>query len=131
MIKMVINIDWREKMNIESEKERIIYKHVKDGKTFYSIGLYKKNKDGTYTNGYMSCRFPKDAELTDKVRIKIHEAWLDFYVKDKITNPYIFINKYEIVEKNQDGELLDEVPTNYSTDYDDNGIELNDSDLPF
>ena len=118
-------------MNIESEKERTIYKHVKDGKTFYSIGLYKKNKDGTYTNGYMSCRFPKDAELNDKTRIKIHEAWLDFYVKDKITNPYIFINKYEIVEKNQDGELLDEVPTNVKTDYDDSGIQLSDSDLPF
>ena len=116
-------------MNIESEKERIIYKHVKNNKTFYSIGLYKKQQDGTYLNGYMSCRFPKDAELTDKTRIKIHEAWLDFYVKDKITYPYIFINKYEIVEINQDGELLEETPE-VKSNYEDN-IELTDADLPF
>lgn len=123
--------DKEKQMNIECDREKIIYKHTKEDKVFYSIGLYKKQQDGTYLNGYMSCRFPKDAELTDKTRIKIHEGWLDFYIKDNKTYPYIFINKYEIVEKNQDGELLDEVPANVKTDYDDSSIQLNDNDLPF
>lgn len=32
----------------------------------------------------------------DKTKIKIKEAWLDFYKADKKTVPYIFINKFEM-----------------------------------
>lgn len=112
-------------MNIECEKEKMIFKKVTDKGIFYSIGLSKKDKDGKYTNGYMTCRFQKDTAIEDRTKIKIHEAWLDFYVKDKITYPYIFINKFEIVQE--------EIPQNVKSEYDNikSDIQLTDADLPF
>ena len=108
-------------MNIECEKEKMIFRNEKDGKVYYSIGLSKKNQDGTYTSGYITCRFPKDANIENKTKIKILNAWLDFWVDDKkITHPYIFINKYEI--------LSDDIP-NVKSNYSDDGIQLTDEEI--
>ena len=108
-------------MNIECEKEKMIFRNEKDGKTYYSIGLSKKNQDGTYTSGYITCRFPKDANIENKTKIKILNAWLDFWLDDKkITHPYIFINKYEI--------LSDDIP-NVKSNYSDDGIQLTDEEI--
>lgn len=108
-------------MNIECEKEKMIFRNEKDGKAYYSIGLSKKNQDGTYTSGYITCRFPKDANIENKTKIKILNAWLDFWVDDKkITHPYIFINKYEI--------LSDDIP-NVKSNYSDDGIQLTDEEI--
>lgn len=108
-------------MNIECEKEKMIFRNEKDGKVFYSIGLSKKNQDGKYTSGYITCRFPKDANIENKTKIKILNAWLDFWVDDKkITHPYIFINKYEI--------LSDDIP-NVKSNYSDDGIQLTDEEI--
>ena len=57
-------------MNIECEKEKMIFRNEKDGKVFYSIGLSKKNQDGKYTSGYIPCRFPKDANIENKTKIR-------------------------------------------------------------
>lgn len=111
-------------MNIETDKIKSIFRYDKDGKAYYSIGLSKKDKDGNYINGYMNCKFPKDTDIATKTKIKIHEAWIDFYTKDKVTYPYIFINKYEIVE-----DIKEELPQNTKTDYE--GIVIEDKDLPF
>lgn len=115
-------------MNIESDKEKIIFKKEIDGKTLYSIGLSHKKQDGNWENGYMSCKFQKDTNIADKTKIKIIQAWLDFYIKDKKTYPYVFINKYEIVQENKQ-----DVPQNTKTEYDNiqTDIKLEDSDLPF
>ena len=113
-------------MNIETDKIKNIFRYDKDGKAYYSIGLSKKDKDGNYINGYMNCKFPKEAEVPNKSKIKIHEAWIDFYVKDKVTYPYVFINKYEMVE-----DIKEEIPQNIKTDYEENGIVINENDLPF
>lgn len=108
-------------MNIECEKEKMIFRNEKDGKVFYSIGLSKKNQDGKYTSGYITCRFPKNANIENKTKIKILNAWLDFWVDDKkITHPYIFINKYEI--------LSDDIP-NVKSNYSDDGIQLTDEEI--
>ena len=108
-------------MNIECEKEKMIFINEKDGKAYYSIGLSKKNQDGTYTSGYITCRFPKNANIETKTKIKILNAWLDFWVDDKkITHPYIFINKYEI--------LSDDIP-NVKSNYSDDGIQLTDEEI--
>lgn len=108
-------------MNIECEKEKMIFRNEKDGKVFYSIGLSKKNQDGTYTSGYMPCRFPKEANIPNKTKIKILNAWLDFWVDDKkITHPYIFISKYEI--------LSDDIP-NVKSNYSDDGVQLSDEEI--
>ena len=108
-------------MNIECEKEKMIFRNEKDGKVFYSIGLSKKNQDGKYTSGYMPCRFPKNANIENKTKIKILNAWLDFWVDDKkITHPYIFINKYEMI--------LDGIP-NMKSERSDEGIQLTDEEI--
>ena len=114
-------------MNIECEREKTIYRHGNNDKVSYSIGLSRKDKDGNYINGYMGARFPKDANIPNKSRIKIHSAWLDFYLKDKETKPYIFINKYEIVEQVKQEEI--DVP-GVKTEYEDT-VVLSDADLPF
>lgn len=108
-------------MNIECEKEKMIFRNEKDGKAYYSIGLSKKNQDGKYTSGYITCKFPKNANIENKTKIKILNAWLDFWVDDKkITHPYIFINKYEI--------LSDDIP-NVKSNYSDDGIQLTDEEI--
>ena len=108
-------------MNIECEKEKMIFRNEKDGKAYYSIGLSKKNQDGTYTSGYITCKFPKNANIENKTKIKILNAWLDFWVDDKkITHPYIFINRYEI--------LSNDIP-NVKSNYSDDGIQLTDEEI--
>ena len=108
-------------MNIECEKEKMIFRNENNGKVFYSIGLSKKNQDGKYTSGYMPCRFPKNANIENKTKIKILNAWLDFWVDDKkITHPYIFINKYEMI--------LDGIP-NMKSERSDEGIQLTDEEI--
>lgn len=118
-------------MHIDEDRTRMIFKYTKDDNAYYKIGLSRKDKDGNYINGYMNCKFPKDANIEDKTKIKIHDAWIDFYIKDKITYTYLFINKYEIVDDAK-SEVKD-IPTNAKTEYDDldSGIQLEDDDLPF
>ena len=109
-------------MNIESDKEKTIYRNEVNGKALYSIGLSHKKQDGSWENGYMTCRFPKDADIPNKTKIKIVNAWLDFYTKDKVTHPYIFINKYEIVN--------DDLPQNTKSKYsNDSDVQLTDEDI--
>lgn len=88
--------DKEENMNIIDEKEKTIFRNEYEGKVSYSIGLSKKKEDGSFENGYMPIRFKKGTELKDKTKIKIKEAWLDFYKADKRTVPYIFVNKFEM-----------------------------------
>ena len=86
-------------MNIENKYPVMVFKNVNDGKVFYSIGLSKKDADGNYVNGYMTCKFKKDVELENQTKIYIKNAFLTFYVKDKITVPYIFISEFETVDQ--------------------------------
>lgn len=88
--------DKEKNMNIIDEREKTIFRNEYEGKVSYSIGLSKKKEDGTFENGYMPIRFKKGTELKDKTKIKIKEAWLDFYKADKKTIPYIFVNKFEM-----------------------------------
>ncbi len=83
-------------MEIRSNKEEMIFRNERDGKVSYSIGLSKKKEDGTYEKGYMAIKFRKGTELKDKTKIKIQEAWIDFFKVEKKTIPYIFINKFEL-----------------------------------
>lgn len=85
-------------MDVISNKEEMIFKSDNNDKTIYSIGLSKKNQDGSYENGYMVVRFKKDVTLENKTKIKIKNAWLDFYKVENKTNPYIFINEFEVVQ---------------------------------
>lgn len=112
-------------MNIEDSKAKTIYRKDGENYTTYSMGISHKKQDGSWENGYITCRFPKDTNIQNKTKIIIKNAWLDFYIKDKVTHPYIFINKFELVE--------DKMPQNTKTEYDDikSDIQLTEQDLPF
>lgn len=118
-------------MQIISDKEEMIFRKDWNDKKLYSIGLNKKNKDGSYTNGYMNCQFKNDVVLENKTKIKIKEAWLTFYLKDKQTYPYIFINDFDIVEQEQTNPF-EEFGDSIKTESDiGQQIEIEDEDLPF
>ena len=85
-------------MNISNKYPVMIFKSEYQGNKFYKVGLSKKDVDGNYINGYMPVRFKKGVELEDKTKIYIKNAWLDFYIKDKTTMPYIFISEFEKLE---------------------------------
>lgn len=93
-------------MNITNNYPVMIFKREYQGNTFYSLGLSKKDANNNYTNGYMPCQFKRGVELEDKTKIYIKSAWLSFYLKDKETKPYIFINEFETV-----GETIEEAKT--------------------
>lgn len=117
-------------MNIEDSRAKTIYRNEVNGKILYSLGLRHKKQDGSWENGYMNCRFPKDTNIPNKTKIMITSAWLDFYIKEKATHPYIFINKYEIVNtENQEVKI----PQNTTSEYDNGNsdIQLTDDDYPF
>ena len=116
-------------MNIVSKTQHKIFVNDYEGKELYSIGLSKKDIAGNYINGYMSCKFKKGEHIPNKTNIIIKDAWLDFYLKDKKTHPYIFINEYTIDGENniEENKEVKEDP------YEQMGeeVKLTDEDLPF
>ena len=116
-------------MNIISDRKEMVFVKDYNGKELYSLGISKKNQDGSYTNGYISCRFKKDVHLKNMTMIKLKQAWLDFYLKDKATISYIFINDFEILETSND---IKEEKVSLDP-YEEMGeqILIEDKDLPF
>jgi hypothetical protein len=120
-------------MEIKTDREEMIFRKEYNDKVSYSIGLSKKKEDGSYENGYMPVRFRKGTELKDKTKIKIKEAWLDFYKIDKKTIPYVFINKFELPS---DAEALrqamdDRVPKREKTYIEQQSIDDDMGEYPF
>jgi hypothetical protein len=111
-------------MDIISNREEMVFKNEKDRKVSYSIGLSKKKEGGTYENGYIPVRFRKEVSLENQTKIKIKNAWLDFFKIEKRTMVYIFINDFEKVEKQQEEKSFD----NWDSAKD---IEIEPDDLPF
>lgn len=113
-------------MEIISNREEMIFRKDINDKAIYTLGLSKKNKEGQYVNGYINVNFKKGVELNNQTKIKIKQAWLDFYKKDKITVPTIFINDFELVDDIQVENL------STKTSFDEKGqIEITTEDLPF
>lgn len=108
-------------MNLKEIDNKMIFRRDNEYGAFYTLGMSKKLEDGTYENGYIDVRFKKDVELENMTKINVKDAWLTFYLKDnddyKITKPYIFINKFEIVDEANSSES--------------NEIEIDMDDLPF
>lgn len=85
-------------MKIESNREEMIFRSDINDRAIYSIGLSQKLQDGGWERGYMPVQFRKGTDLKNQTKIKIKEAYLKFYIKDKRTNPYIFINGFELAD---------------------------------
>lgn len=124
-------------MEIISTKEEIVFRKDYNGKPSYSLGLSKKDKDGKYINGYVKVNFKKGVELNNKSKIKIKNAWLDFYKDNEKTIPTIFINEFEIVqdsevEQPQKTNPFEEFGEHITTEFDvGHQIQIEDSELPF
>lgn len=123
-------------MDVISDKRHTIYRKDFNERKSYSIGMAKKKQDGTFENGYMNVVFNKDVELENKTQIMIKKAWLDFYVKDKVTHPFIRISDFEIVgyikEQPKEEQPKEEVtPQNIEKWESAKNIELSPDELPF
>ena len=104
-------------MNITNNYPVMIFKREYQGNTFYNLGLSKKDKDGNYVNGYMPCQFKNGISLEDKTKIFIKSAWLSFYLKDKETKPYIFINEYELENAQNTQNIVQNVDSDPFADF--------------
>ena len=104
-----------------------IFMNEYQGNAYYKMGLSKKDQNGNYMNGYIDCRFRKDATIDCSKKIYLQDCWLDFYVKDKVTKLYVFINKFDYVSDVIENSKIENDP------FKDFGeeIELTDEDLPF
>lgn len=125
------------KMEIVSDREEMIFRKDYNGKPFYSIGLSKKTKNGTYENGYMSVYFKSDVTLRNKTKIMIKSAWLSFNLKENKTYPYIFINDFTITDEGEMQETRNNEVNPFAAMKEkvesDIGkqIKIDDNDLPF
>lgn len=122
-------------MNLEIDKIAMIYVNEFDGRKLYSIRLSKKNKDGSYENGFMSVRFKKDVVLENRTRIKVKKAFLSFNTNEGKTFPYIFISEFEkVAEPNPEHKEVQEMANDehYKTKSNTfEQVEINPEDLPF
>ena len=66
--------------------------------TTYSIAVSSKDKDGNWVNGYIDAQFKKGAEVTNKTKININNAFytVSEYNGKKYTK--IFIMDYTVAE---------------------------------
>lgn len=127
-------INKENKMEIVSNKEEMLFRKDFNDRPIYSIGLSKKKKDGTYDKGYITVNFKEGTDIPNKTKIRIKQAWLSFYLKDKQTIPTIFINDYELIDSDEKKESnpFKEFGEKVKTESDiGEQIEIKDSDLPF
>lgn len=120
-------------MNIVTDKQVKVFRRDNEFGTFYSLGISKKNQNGSYEKGYMPCQFKKDVSVENQSMIYIRNAWLSFYLKDKETKPYVFINEFETV-----GETIQKAKEEVKTEVREdpwqefsNEVEIDESSLPF
>lgn len=121
-------------MNISNEKNVMVFRRDKK----YTVGIGKKNPDGSYENAYFPIQFNKDVELENKTLIKIKTAWLSFYKWEndsgKGTVFYIKCSDFDIVEEPKvESNPYEEFGN--SIDLDDVGeqitIDTDELELPF
>lgn len=125
-------------MNIESQKQYVIYKQENEYGKFYSIRLAKKDNNDNWISGFLPIRFRKDVEVENESKIYIKKAWLDFYkTKQDATQVYVFISEFESAEEVAHRELNNSqlvaqvMQTEVEEDIDLSTIEISDDDLPF
>lgn len=125
-------------MKVTSDRAETIYRHDKEDRTIYTMKLVKKNMDGEYENGYILTKFRNGVELDDKSKIKIKDAWLDFYKKDDKTNISLFVNDFDLEDNNtlqKQEEKKEQEENPFANINSKNGIkqpiQYTDEDLPF
>ena len=74
-----------------------VFRHDKNGHTFYSVAVSRKNSEGDTIFGYKLVQFKKGVDLADRTKIDIRNGWETFYVnKDGETIFYVFIADFTL-----------------------------------
>lgn len=81
-----------------------VFRHDKNGRTFYSVAECRKNSEGETLFGYKLVQFKKGVELADKTKIDIQNAWESFYLnQDGEAVFYVFIADFTLQQPQQPG----------------------------
>lgn len=81
-----------------------VFRHDKNGHTFYSVAVSRKNSEGDTIFGYKLVQFKKGVELADRTKIDIMNGWETFYVnKDGETIFYVFIADFTLQQGSATG----------------------------
>ena len=120
-------------MNIQTDKQIVVFRNENQYGVNYLIGLSRKDKDGEYINAYIPVRFKNDIDLKDKTKIYITNAFLTFYLKqDKKPVFYIMIMEYETIEETiEKSKETSPNKQNSISPYEEFAAENDLSDLPF
>lgn len=114
-------------MNITSNNTMIFARDF-EGKTHYRAGLSSKKQDGSYENGYIDVRLPKDVSLADKTKINITKGFLTFYKnKEKKDIFYIVVQEFTTnveVKEEQKEDVYAQFGTSIKAEDLDDGMEL-------
>lgn len=76
-----------------------VFRHDKNGRTFYSIPVSRKNSEGETEFAYKLVQFKKGVDLADRTKIEIRNGWETFYKnKDGEDVFYVFISDFVIMQ---------------------------------
>ena len=79
-----------------------VYANEKDGAygkyTLYSLGISTRNKDGSWDNGYINCKFKKGISVPNKSKIKINNAFFTASKSGDKTYTNLMITDFDILE---------------------------------
>ena len=91
-----------------------VFRHDKNGHTYYSVAVSRKNSEGDTIFGYKLVQFKKGVELADRTKIDIRNGWETFYVnKDGETIFYVFIADFTLQQGSAVGYQPQPQPTQY------------------
>ena len=110
-------------MTVESKRPIMIFAKDREynGNTFrvYSTGISSKSQDGTYNNAYMPVKFRNGIKVEDRQLINLLSAWL---MPIKLGENFIiglFINDFNLVEKNNSSNNTTNTTSKYNYNVDD------------
>lgn len=121
-------------MKVVSNREEMVFRKDFEGNARYTLGLSKKQQDGTYEKGYITVRFKQDVELSNQTKIFIKSAWLTFSKHEGKTYPYIFINDFSVVDTTPEKPKEENPFKDFGESIKEDGfqqIEITEDDLPF
>ena len=73
-----------------------------NGKYFtYTIGVSSKNQDGSWSNGYVACRFKKGVTVANKTKIKVNNAFYCVNKSGDKSYTYLMITDFDVLEEGE------------------------------
>lgn len=96
-----------------------VFRHDKEGRTYYSVAVSRRNSNGDTIFGYKPIQFKRGVEVADRVRIDIQKAWETFYLdKEGKAVFYVFVSDFTIQQESMVGyqqpqQYAPQYPQNY------------------